>query len=695
MTDIIKTICQMCNRCCGMNVHVEDGRMVMVEGMPEHPASKGGLCAKGLSAVQYEYDPARITRPVKRVGDRGEGKWEQISWDEALRITVERLTQIKEQYGAKSIAFYKGQGGSWETIWQLVKRFMNVLGSPNYCAHSQLCWIPIMMGQVYTLGGMPMPDIENTNCILSWGFNPFTSCIANFGRRVLDAKQRGAKLVVIDPRFSSAAAKADIFVRPRVGTDGALALGMLNVVLDEELHDKEFVATWTYGFDELREFVQQYTPQRGQDITGVPATTICEVARLYATTKPSCILVGGNGLDQHTNVVQTSRAIAILEAVSGNIDQPGGNVFSMRPSLTELSLADKLPNEVKDVGQHPLYYQAWSVAGSDMVDALLSGKPYPLKAMIVMDGDPARSLSNTIRVEEALKKLDFLVVHELFMTGAAELADIVLPASSYFESIQTNTYPFNAAPPINTQLVGLRNKVVEPPGECHSDFEFLFELARKLGYSGYFPWKTTEEALDDQLKPTSITVKDLKEHPEGIVKTFTPQELYRKYERQEFATPTKKVELYSTILEKSGYDPLPTFKEPEESPISRPDMAEEYPLICNDSIKPGLFVHNQYRTLPWLKRIMPEPWVEIHPQKAEELGIKDKEMVVVESPRGNIRVQARLTEGIDPGTVFIPHGWGQPYAHGQADNNLTPDSPRCPVSGSTSNRAFLCRIRKD
>jgi anaerobic selenocysteine-containing dehydrogenase len=315
--------------------------------------------------------------------------------------------------------------------------------------------------------------------------------------------------------------------------------------------------------------------------------------------------------------------------------------------------------------------------------------------MIVMDGDPARSLSNTIRVEEALKKLDFLAVHELFMTGAAELADIVLPASSCFESIQINTYPFNAAPPINTQLVGLRNKVVEPPNECHSDFEFLFELARKLGYGDYFPWKTTEEVLDDQLKPTSITVKDLKEHPEGIVKIFTPQELYRKYERQEFATPTKKVELYSTILEKAGHDPLPTFEEPGESPVSRPDMAEEYPIICNDSIKPGLFVHNQYRTLPWLKRIMPEPWVEIHPQKAEELGIKDKEMVVVESPRGNIRVRARFTEGIDPGTVFIPHGWGQPYAHGQPDNYLTPDLPRCPVSGSTSNRAFLCRVRKD
>jgi anaerobic selenocysteine-containing dehydrogenase len=695
MAEIVKTICQMCNRCCGMNVYVDGGKMVKVEGMSEHPASQGGLCAKGLAAVQHEYNPRRIIHPMRRVGERGEGKWDQLSWNQAMDVTVERLNQVKDQYGAQSIAFYKGQAESWETIWHLIKRFMHVLGSPNYCSHSQLCWIPIMMGQVYTLGGMPMPDIENTNCMLSWGFNPFTSCIANFGRRVLDAKQRGAKLVVIDPRFSSAAAKANIFVRPRPGTDGALALGMLNVILDEELYHREFVDRWTYGFDQLREFIRQYTPQRVEDITTVPAATICEVARLYATTKPACILVGGNGLDHHDNVVQTSRAITILEAISGNIDQPGGNVFQIRPSMTDMLLAEKLPKELKDVGQHPLYYQAWGVAGSDMVDTMLGDKPYPLKAMIVMDGDPARSLSNTTRVVEALKKLDFLVVHDLFMTGAAELADIVLPASSYFESTLLITYPYNAAPPLNTQLIGLRNKVVEPLGESHSDFEVLFELARKMGFSQYFPWKTAEEAFDEQLKPAGITVKALKEHPEGIVKAFTPQELYQKYEKQGFNTPTKKVELYSTILEKSGYDPLPTFEEPGESPISRPDLAKEYPLICNDSIKPGLFVHNQYRTLPWLKRIMPEAWVEIHPQKAKELGVKDGEMVVVESPRGSIKVKAQFAEDIDPSTVFIPHGWGQPYAHGQADNYITPDSPRCPVSGSTSNRAFLCRVRRD
>ncbi len=694
MAEIVKTLCQLCNRCCGINVYVEKGKMVKVEGMPEHPANKGGLCPKALAAVQFEYDPRRIIHPLKRVGARGEGKWAEISWEEAIRITAERLLQARDQYGAPSIASYKGQAEGWETIWVLIKRFMNVLGSPNYCAHSQLCWVPLMMGQIYTLGGMPMPDIENTNCMLCWGVNPFTSCVANFGRRVLDAKQRGAKLVVIDPRFSSVAAKADIFIRPRPGTDGALALGMLNVILEEELHDARFVGMWTHGFEELKKFIKPYTPEWASKVANVPAALIEEVARLYATTKSACILVGGNGLDQHTNVVQTSRAIAILETICGHIDQPGGNVFSMRPALTDLFLADKRPKEIKEIGEHPLYYQIWSVAGSDMVDTLITGEPYPLKAMIVMDGDPARSLPNAARVVEGLKKLDFLVVHELFMTGAAELADIVLPASSYFESIHVATYPFNGAPPANIQLIGLRDKVVNPPGECHSDFEFLFELAKKMGYGEHFPWKTAEEVFDEHLKPAGITVKALRDHGGIILKSFTSQEVYQKYEKQGFATPTKKAELYSTLLEKSGYDPLPTFVEPGESPISRPDLAKAYPLVGNASIKPVLFVHNQYRTVPSLNRIMPGPWIEIHPQKARELGIKDGETVVVESSRGSMKAKAQFAEDVDPDTVYLPHGWGQPYASGQADNFMTPDSPRCPISGSTSNRSFLCRVRK-
>jgi anaerobic selenocysteine-containing dehydrogenase len=551
------------------------------------------------------------------------------------------------------------------------------------------------MGQVYTMGGLTLPDIERTNCLILWGSNPFATTIANFGRRLLDAKQRGAKLVVIDPRFTAAAAKADLFVQPRPGTDGALALGMLNVVLEERLYDEEFVTKWTYGFNSLKDFIRQYQLKRVEDITGVPAKTIIDLSKMYITGKPACIGVG-NGIDQHTNSVQASRAIAILIALSGNLDQPGGNVFPVRPPLADITLADKLPLEVTSVDSHPLYYRLWRVPGSDMVDALLSGQPYPLKAMVVMAGDPAISLSNTTRVREAIQQLDFLVVHDLFMTSTAELADIVLPAASWLESSMVSTYTFStlASPPLDVQLVALHNKVVDAPGECHSDLEFIFELARRLGYGHYFPWKTVEDAFEEQLKPTGISIRDLKEHPAGIKKTIESQNLYRKYVKHGFDTPTKKVELYSKVFDQYGYDPLPTYDEPGESIINQTEMANEYPFRCCAAIKPILYTQNQYRTVPCLREMMPEAWLEIHPQKAEELGVSDGELVVVESPRGSISIRAKFVEVIDTDTIFIPHGWGEPYAHGQADNDITPDSPRCPVSGSTSNRSFRCKVRK-
>ena len=645
MAKIVKTVCQMCNRYCGMNVYVENGKMVKAEGMLESPVSLGGLCPKGLSAVQYEYDEKRLMHPLKRVGERGGGKWTQISWDEALNVTAERLQDILKKDGARSIAFYKGQGGGWESIWKnVIWRFMNVLGSPNYCAHSHLCYIPMMMGMIYTTGGVPLPDVDHTNCILLWGFNPFTSAVVNFGRRLLDAKQRGAKVVVIDPRFTAAASKADFFIQPRPGTDGALALGMMNVILSRELCDNEFIAKWTYGFSQLKELIQNYTPRLTEEITGVPAATVEEIATLYATTKPSCIGVG-NGIDQHSNSVQASRAIACLMAITGNIENPGGNIFLPRFTLADMTLADKLPPNTQAIDKHPLYARLWGVPGPDMLDTLISDEPYPIKGLIAMAGDPATSLSDTGRARQALKKLDFLVVHDLFMTAAAELADIVLPAASCFEYSQVIVYPFLTPPSANSKSIALRNKVVDAPGECHSDFEFILELAKKLGLGEYFPWNNVEEAFEEELKPTGFTLRDLKENPAGISVPLEHHEVYMKHIENGFPTPTKKVELYSTTFEEHGYDPLPNYEEPGERPISGNDMAEKYPLLCSAAIKPVLYTHNQFRTVEWLREIMPDPWVEIHPQRAKDLGIGDGELVVVESPRGSIKVKAKLSRG--------------------------------------------------
>jgi anaerobic selenocysteine-containing dehydrogenase len=690
---IINTICQMCRHYCGMHVFVHDGKIVKIEGIKEHPVNKGSLCAKGLAAIQLEYDPKRLKYPMKRVGGRGEGKWERISWDEALDTIASKLKEIKEKYGAHAVAYYRGQAPRWGTNWFHVQRFMNVFGSPNICTHSHLCHVPRQVAHVHTYGGMPIPDFENTKCIVLWGYNPTRSSTCIHARRILDSKEKGAKLIVIDPRFTEIASKADIHVQLRPGTDGALALGMMNVIINEGLYDREFVEKWTIGFDKLKELVKDYDPKKVEEITWVSANEICNVAKVYATNKPA-VIEDGNGLDQHTNVVQTTRAIAILRAITGNLDIPGGNVLPVPLRPADITLKEKLPKDVKSISAHPLFYNQWFTTTPELLDAVEMGKPYPIRAVIVQGGDPIMSSSNSKKVANILQKLDFLVVHDLFMTATAELADIVLPAATFLESTLVSFYPFAYTPSVDIQIIGLVNKVIDPLGDSWPDTKFIFELARRLGYEEYFPWRTIEEALNEELAPMGLTIDKLKEHPEGIIIKIEHQKLYKKYEREGFKTPSKKVEIYSPTFEQLGYDPLPTYKEPAESPVSRPELATKYPLLCGTCLKLGVFTHTQFRTLPWLNELFPEPFIEIHPQKADELGIKEGDIVVVESPRGSIEVKAKLTEGIDPRVIMISYGWGQPYAHGSNVNLLTDDLQRCPVSAATGNRSILCSLRK-
>jgi len=698
MTRNVNTVCRMCGRVCGMKAYIDNGKIVKVEGLPNHVASKGGLCARGLSAVEYEYDAKRLRKPLKREGKRGKGKWSEISWDEALDVIATKLLGFKEEYGAESVVWHRGAAPGWGSNWSYVQRFMSAFGSPNAASHDHLCYTPRTIGHKYTYGDQPLPDYENTNLIVLWGFNPMETSVPNHGRRTLDAFKRGIKLIVIDPRFTNIASKADLFVQPRPGTDGALALGMLNYIIKEELYDNKFVDEWVHGFEEFKCFAEKYPLKRVSEITWVPVDKIREAVYLYATNSPGAVLEDGNGIEQHTNVVQTTRAIAILRAITGNIDVPGSNIFHLPLNLRDLILREKL-NEilskgVKSVSTHPLYYPLWGVSTPEVLDAIETNEPYPLKALIAQGSSMITIASNSPRVRDILKRLDFIVVHDLYMTATAEMADIVLPAASFFEyaHIRTETV---AIPSVDTRVIALADKVVEPLGECWSDPKFIFELARRVGLEEYFPWENEEEAINYELEPLGLTVEELREHPEGVAITFSPHEVYRKYEKNGFKTSTGKVEFYSETFKKHGYDPLPEFKEPAESPYSRPDLFKEYPLICGAGLKLGLFTHTQFRTLPSLNRIHPHPFVEIHPDTASELGIKERDWVFVESPRGKIRVKAKLTLAVHPKVVMVAHGWGQPYAHGLPDNILTDDRPRCPISAATGNKSFLCKIYKE
>ena len=686
---IVDTICRMCGRYCPINAYVKDGKLIKITGSPGNFVTKGKVCGKGIAALQLEYDPKRLKHPLRRVGARGSGEWEQITWDEALNVITGKLKELKDNGEPQALVYH--YGAAIQHVWGYLRRFMNLYGSPNVAGHSHLCHIPRALGNNATYGGMPQSDLSNTQLMILWGYNPIYSSLLHYGRQVMDAREGGAKLIVIDPVFTSLASKADIYVRPRPGSDGALALGLLNVIISEGLYDHEFVENWTIGFEELKELVKNYLPPKVSEITWVPEKQIIEVARLYATTSPA-VLDEGNGLDQHTNVTQTSRTLSILRAITGNLGIKGGHVFRPGSGLKDIMLPEKLPSDTPSITKNPLYTDtAGTLSTPHVVDAILTGEPYPVKAMIVQGSGAGVIASNADKTLKAFRKLELLVVMDLFMTSTAEIADFVLPAASFLEQTSLiSSPPAGPAPTVDTHFNGVMRRAVEPLGECITDHDFVFKLAHRMGYGEYF--ENPEAVFDEELKPLGLTFMELGKYSGGYIREIPPEQLYDTYKTEGFSTPSVKVELYSRQLEEYGYDPLPSFVEPAESPLSKPEVAEQYPLVCSVSYHLGIFTHSQYRTLPWLKELIPEAYVMIHPSKAKEIGVQDGEKVYVESLRGRIEVAAKITQEVDPRTATVAWGWGQPYASGDRPNLLTDDSQRCPISGATGNRSFLGRV---
>jgi anaerobic selenocysteine-containing dehydrogenase len=372
--------------------------------------------------------------------------------------------------------------------------------------------------------------------------------------------------------------------------------------------------------------------------------------------------------------------------VTGNLDIPGGSLFPPRLPTANIKLQEKLPKEKaqKRLNGHELFFSFFNMLSMpSVIDAMFTEDPYPIKAAMVMGGNPLVSLANTTRVREAFKKLDFLVVVDLFMTRTAELADLVLPAATYFEKTGLTSRNLSGG------YLLLQQKAVEID-DCWPDWKIIFELAKKLGYEREFPWKDVEEAIEEQLKPAGITIKKLRENPEGL---YYQEMTFKKYETKGFMTPSGKVEIYSKTLEEKGYDPLPYYKEPLESPYSQPELSKKYPLIGSSAGKPFYFVQTQLRNIPRLRRQDPEPFVKINPEDAEVRGIKDGNLVRISSERGSIQMKAMVEEIGLPRVVIIPWGWGQSLPEANV-HNLTDDMMRCPISGATSSRAFLCEVEK-
>jgi len=708
---IVRTVCQGSHSECGVLVHVKDGKVTKVEGDPEHPMNRGFICVKGRAQPQLVYHPDRLKYPLERVGDRGEGKWRRVSWDEALNAIAQKLTGVKEKYGTKSIAAIHGTGPrptSFATDF-----FCLALGSPNVISVDlHICAAPSAVAESYTVGHPIMmreagPDYRAANCILVWGGNPLVSHPPR-GMDIIEAKRkREAKLIVIDPRRTPLAAEADLWLQVRPGTDVALAMGMINAIINEELYDREFVDKWCYGFDKLSERAKEYPPEKVAEITWIPSAKIKEAARLYAMTKPAAFH-HRVGVEQNINSTQTGRALIILVALTGNIDVEGGNLLPMDvegyvPFFTVVERDERfrLSPEVaeKRIGSREYPLISGPGGGNKFVhaplavEAMLTGKPYPIKALYCAGANPIVGMQDSRRVWRALKSLELLMVSDFFMTPTAELADYVLPAAAWLERDECCDMMY-------MNYISARQKVIEPLFECRDDMNITIELVKRIPWANRksLPWNDIDELNEWRVQGMGITFDDFKNKGYVVV----PRK-YKKYEAKGFNTPTGKVELYSTTFEKYGYDPLPSFREPPESPVSTPQLMKDYPLILFTGGRNLAYFASEGRQLPRLRRLVPDPEAEIHPDTAKEAGIKDGDWIWIETPRvkgERVKLKAKLTENVHRRMVHVPHGWWFPERpapeHGCFDSNInvvtSGDPPREQICGSVPTRGTLCRI---
>jgi anaerobic selenocysteine-containing dehydrogenase len=683
----IRTACRSCHGGCGVIAHVKNGKVIKVEGDPNSPISHGTMCSKGLSITQLAYHPDRILYPMKKT-DKG---WQRITWDEALDTIAGKFKKVIDEYGPESIVVGQGTGRDYESH---LYRFANLLGTPNVLTAGHMCYVSRVASTLITCGTLPVCDYEGgPQCIIMWACNPlWTNPDEYKGEGFWRAYKKGAKLISIDPRKSFYAGRADLWLQLRPGTDAALAMGFHSVILEEELYDKEFVENYINGWDAFKERVKDYPLDRVQEITWVDKDLIRKAARMYATTKPACIH-WGVPTEQTINCANYTRAVTGLMAVTGNLDAPGGNALFVNPptrTVAEFSRHRDLSPEQREKrlggDEFKLGARVAFINPKKAWDAILTGDPYPVKAVILCGTNPVITRANAGEAYEALKKLEFLAIIDFFLTPTAELADIFLPSGTWLEQ---NHVADNWK---RHGFVLARQKCVEI-GECWQDHKIFMELGKRMGQQW---WDTVEDALDYLLEPSGLTWEQFKE--KGYLKG---EMVYHKYRERGFSTPTKKLELYSTLLEEWGYDPLPKYVEIPESPASRPDLLKDYPYILNAGLRNPTFFHSANRNMPWLREIRPHPIVEVHPETAKKHGIKDGQWVYIESPRGRIKQRAKLNDGIDPRVIAAEHGWWFPEikdpGHGWdiSNVNLLTDNayPTLdPAIGSPNLRVCLCNI---
>ena len=687
------TVCFSCHSTCEALVYTDEktGKILRVEGDPDSPQTHGMLCSKGLASFDLCYNPTRIQKPLRRVGPRGSGEFEEISWDEALDTIAKNMMDYRDQYGPQGVAMLEGTRRGWSRVYS---RLANTFGAPNHGAAgwAQCLW-PRLIDNTLTYGkGGQMQysegqDFVNADCIVVWGANPPTSWPVR-ANDIMNARQKGAALIVVDPYLSEIAAKADIWLQVRPGSDTALALTMLHIIIEEQLYDAEFVSEWTVGFDELAAHVKPFTPAWGSEVTGIPADRIIEAARLYASASAAsvfrCLAV-----DQQQDSVQSCRAISLLISITGNIDKPGANIVpSVRGDVSQNTLAfvneDAVSHEVQKLrcgyDEFPLLTQELSPVPTIHMptfwEQVISGDPYPIPCAIIFGSNAKLIYTNSDIVEEALGKFEFLAVCDLFLTATAKMADIVLPASSWLE--RNNIISTFQADNEHTMF----QQKIEQIGESMDDVDIIMELARRLGISESF-WENSEAMYDYMLAPTGHTFQ------EGLAKRRLYKPLtYHRYKDTGFKTKSGKIELYSSAALEKGCDPLPPYTPSFQSPVDTPELAKEYPLIISTGRHENAFRHTENRENPYLLPLAPKATLDIHPETAQELGIKDGQKVLVESTAGKAHAYARFTLGLRRDVVQGIAGWGGEYNI----NKTVPWGQYAAGVGTVCARGYLCRV---
>ncbi len=691
MQDNLKWIKTHCARLdhggCSIIVGVKDNRIVKIKGDPEGFLNRGYVCVKGTVSHKRLTHPDRLTHPLKRIGDRGEGRWKPISWDEAIHEICENFNRIKDTYGAKGVAFCQGMPKGLELF--VLTRLANTFGSPNVVGPQDVCHAPREISGLHTCGFYPIADFHHpSKTIVLWGSNiTSTNEEGAICSLLLKQLKDGAALIVIDPRKTELAQKAKYWLQIRPGTDNALALAFLNVIINEKIYDTEFVKHWTYGFDDLSDHIQQYSPEKMADVTWISPDLIREAARFYAHSRPAAIQ-WGNPIEQTVHNFDAARALVCLMAICGNLDIAGGNVKASEPKTTPFGKfvrANLVPSKRKEM--IPAYYQTspklMTVPPGLFRKAILEEFPYAVKAAYMHGTNPLVTYADSPKTFEAFNKLDFMVIADIFMTPSASMADIVLPAATHFEFNDIGHYGLGHG------YILARPKVVDPPEGCWPDIKILNELGKALTSDEYW-YDDYEKLLDEVLEPSGLNYAQFVAR--GYLKG---SEQFQKYLSSGFKTPSGKVELVLSQAQKLKLSALPAFSR-------LPDTDDkDFPLVLT-SAKSRFYLHSSYRWLAPLREKRKHPTAQIHPETAEKFGIKDDDAVIIETRKGAITQMAHVTDTIHPKVINASYGWWFPEAQAESQfdwktanfNMLTSMETLGKEFGTPNLKGLSCRIRR-